>query len=101
MGHIFVPWRALKLCAQLRVPASRKCISVRVLRVLAQSPRERTKKPRAKDGDREERLPREKVEEKRLIVNDRERKRIHKRARNCNLSPFPAILLFLQGVNDE
>lgn len=49
---------------------------------------ENGQKNRERKTDREERLPREKVEEKRLIVNDRERKRIHKRARNCNFSPY-------------
>lgn len=77
MGHIFVPWRALKLCAQLRVPASRKCILVQ--RRCAHQ-RHRPESGR-KGGEYEERRRTKdyrvggKVEGKRQTDGDRRRKK--------------------------
>lgn len=87
-GHIFVPWRALKLCAQLRVPASRKCIFVRCC---AQS-RNRVEKRRtnaALKRETDEGLPTERprVGEEGRQRQKEKRETIRKRAQDCNFSP--------------
>ena len=96
VAHIFAPWRALKLRAQLRVPASRKCILVRYCACSCNRLESGRKKLKARDKDGE--VPRGKVEGKRPIKNEGKGEKERERKTRAKLQLlfvlFPAILFF-------